>query len=195
MIYCPYTDRDIPETQSSPEHIIPLSLGGINGLEISVDSAVNSQVGSKLDGALANEFVFALKRTKFDTRGHSGRKPTALIRKATYGEDRRPAQVHFHSKEGLKVWIPVTEYSKNAFPGLKSLDRSILTSGKVRCQSGVGSWILRLWGLVPPGRGSSTIQGCHEHRSVQARPHQDPCGPGLRTPHSAGRFIFAGNAF
>ena len=104
MIYCPYTDRDIQEAQSSPEHIIPLSLGGINGLEISVDSAVNSQVGSKLDGALANEFVFALKRTKFDTRGHSGKKPTALIRKATYGEDRRPAQVHFHSNEGLKVW-------------------------------------------------------------------------------------------
>ena len=104
MIYCPYTDRDIPEGQSSPEHIIPLSLGGINGLEISVDSAVNSQVGSKLDGALGNEFLFALKRTKFDTRGHSGKKPVALIRKATYGENNRPAQVCFHSNERLKVW-------------------------------------------------------------------------------------------
>ena len=104
MIYCPYTDRDIPEAQSSPEHIIPLSLGGINGLTIPVASAFNSQVGSKLDGALANEFLFALKRTKFDTHGHSGKKPVALIRKATYGEDSRPAQVRFHSKEGLKVW-------------------------------------------------------------------------------------------
>ena len=116
MIYCPYTDKDIPEAQSSPEHIIPLSLGGTNGLEISVDSAVNSQLGSKLDGALANEFVFALKRTKFDTRGHSGKKPTALIRKATYGEDRRPAQVHFHSKDGLKVWDSRDEVFKERVP-------------------------------------------------------------------------------
>ena len=104
MIYCPYTDRDIPEAQSSPEHIVPLSLGGINGLEIPVDSAFNSQVGSKLDGALANEFLFALKRTKFDARGHSGKKPVALVRKATYSENSRPAQVRFHSKERLKVW-------------------------------------------------------------------------------------------
>ena len=28
MVYCPYTDREIPESESSPEHIIPLSLGG-----------------------------------------------------------------------------------------------------------------------------------------------------------------------
>ena len=104
LIYCPYTDRSIPEAQSSPEHIIPLSLGGVNGLEIPVDSAFNSAVGSELDGALANEFLFALKRTKFDARGHSGKKPVALIKTATYGEDRRPAQVHFHSKEKLKVW-------------------------------------------------------------------------------------------
>ena len=67
-------------------------------------STSNSQVGSQLDGALANEFMFALKRTKFDTRGHSGKKPVALIKKATYGEDCRPAQVQFHTKDGVKVW-------------------------------------------------------------------------------------------
>ena len=104
MIYCPYTDRDVPEAQSSREHIIPLSLGGVDGFEIPVDSAFNSRVGSKLDGALANEFLFALKRTKFDTRGHSGKKPVARVKSATYGEDGRPAQVDFHSKERLKVW-------------------------------------------------------------------------------------------
>lgn len=104
MVYCPYTDRDIPEGRSTPEHIIPLSLGGVNGLEIPVDSEINSQVGSELDGALSNEFLFALQRTKFDTRGHSRKKPVALIKAATYGEDSRPAQVRFHATEGLKVW-------------------------------------------------------------------------------------------
>ena len=104
LIYCPYTDQAIPESQSSPEHIVPLSLGGVNGLEIPVDAEFNSQVGSKLDGALANEFLFALKRTKFDARGHSGKKPVALIRTATYGDDSRPAQAQFHSKRGMRVW-------------------------------------------------------------------------------------------
>ena len=141
MIYCPYTDGDIPEAQSSPEHIIPLSLGGINGLEISVDSAVNSQVGSKLDGALANEFLFALKRTKFDTRGHSGKEPTALIRKANYGEDRRPAQVHFHSKEGLKVWDSRDEAFKERVPsfeisGTIDIDLPVRFASKVALAAG-----------------------------------------------------------
>ena len=141
MIYCPYTDRDIPEAQSSPEHIIPLSLGGVNGFKISVDSAVNSQVGSELDGALANEFLFALKRTKFDTRGHSGKKPTALIRKANYGEDRRAAQVHFHSKDGLKVWDSRDKAFKERVPsfeisGTIDIDLPVRFAAKVALAAG-----------------------------------------------------------
>ena len=104
MIYCPYVDQDIPNAQASQEHIIPLSLGGTNCLEIPVDAACNSKVGSVLDGAVANEFLFALKRTEYDARGHSGKKPLATIKSANYGDDKRPAQVHFHKKEGLKVW-------------------------------------------------------------------------------------------
>ena len=72
------------------------SLGGVDGLQIPIDRVFNSVVGSKLDGALANEFLFALKRTKFDARGLSGQKPVACIRSATYGEDNRSAQVDFH---------------------------------------------------------------------------------------------------
>ena len=34
-----------------------MSLGGTNGLEIPVDSAFNSELGSKIDGALANEVL------------------------------------------------------------------------------------------------------------------------------------------
>ena len=141
MIYCPYTDRDIPEAQSSPEHIIPLSLGGINGLEISVDSAFNSQVGSKLDGALANESLFALKRTEFDTRGHSGKKPFALIRKATYGENNRPAQVRFHLKEGLKVWDSRDREFKERVPSfaislLLDVDLPVRFAAKVALAAG-----------------------------------------------------------
>ena len=119
MIYCPYTDQDIPEVRASPEHIIPLSLGGVNGFEIPVDAAFNSKVGTALDGALANEFLFALRRTEFDTRGHSGKKPSAIIRNASYGDENRPAQAHFHRKDGLKVWDARDREFKEGVPSFQ----------------------------------------------------------------------------
>ena len=104
MIYCPYTDRDLPEEQASSEHIIPLALGGANGLELCVDAAFNASLGSELDGQLANEFFTALRRIQYDARGHSGKEPWATVRHATYGDDARPAQVRFHRRRGLRVW-------------------------------------------------------------------------------------------
>lgn len=104
LIYCPYTNRDIPKHQTNREHIIPLALGGVNGFEIDVDSSFNSILGSDLDGALANEFLFALQRTKYDSIGHSGKPPVATIKRAAYGEEGRPAQVHFHHRKPLRVW-------------------------------------------------------------------------------------------
>ena len=104
LIYCPYTDREVPKHQTNREHIIPLALGGVNGFEIAVDSKFNSTLGSDLDGALANEFLFAVKRTKYDARGHSGKPPVATIKRATYGEEGRRAQVHFHHRKQPDVW-------------------------------------------------------------------------------------------
>ena len=103
-IYCPYTDSDIPESETNSEHIIPLSLGGANGLEIPVHSSFNTKVGSELDGKLANEFFWALRRTEYDARGHSGKEPFATSKKASYGEDDRCAQVRFHHKKGVSIW-------------------------------------------------------------------------------------------
>ena len=71
MIYCLYSNRELPESKTNREHIIPLSLGGVNGFEIAVDATLNSEIGTALDGALANELLFALRRTKYDARGHS----------------------------------------------------------------------------------------------------------------------------
>ena len=112
-IYCPYTDREVPESATSSEHIIPLSLGGVNGFEIPVDAAFNSKAGNELDGALANEFFFALDRTKYDIRGHSGKEPEATSRKASYGENERQAEVRLHRKRGIRVWdVRDREYKK-----------------------------------------------------------------------------------
>ena len=103
MVYCPYTNREIPESGTSREHIIPLSLGGVNGFEVAVDTTFNSKVGADIDGALANEFLIAMRRTEYDARGHSGKEPMATVR-ATYGEDARPAQVTFNKKKGMGLW-------------------------------------------------------------------------------------------
>ncbi|MCY4499002.1 MAG: hypothetical protein OXC14_17175 [Rhodospirillaceae bacterium] len=104
LIYCPYTDRDILEEDSSSEHIIPLALGGANGLEVRVDAAFNSALGSALDGKLANEFFMAIRRTEYDARGHSGKEPWAISKNASYDDDTRPVQIHLHRRHGLKVW-------------------------------------------------------------------------------------------
>ncbi len=89
---------------------------------IPVDASFNSKVGAELDGALANEFIWALGRTKYDARGHSGKAPKATIHNASYGEDNRPAQVHFHSKHGLTVWDAIDRKNVTARPPL-TIDR------------------------------------------------------------------------
>ena len=103
-IYCPYTDRELQDRETSSEHIIPLALGGVNGLELRVDAGFNTRLGSELDGRLANEFLMAMRRTKYDARGHSRKEPWATIKHASYGDDARPAQVHFHREHGLRLW-------------------------------------------------------------------------------------------
>ena len=104
VIYCPYTDSDIPSDVASPEHVIPLSLGGADELTIPVDASANSTLGSELDGKLANEFPIALLRTRYDARGHSSKQPWATIKYASYGESERPAQARFHQKHGIRLW-------------------------------------------------------------------------------------------
>ena len=104
MIYCPYTDQEISEDKANSEHIIPLSLGGTGGLEIDVDKTFNSMLGSELDGALANDFFVALRRTEFGARGHSRKDPWLKVKRATYGDEDRPAQVRIHRQHGLELW-------------------------------------------------------------------------------------------
>ena len=104
MIYCPYTDREISEVQSNHEHIVPLSLGGTNELTIEVDKKANDQLGSDLDGALANDFFVTIRRSEYSARGHSGKEPWAISKHASHGDNARPAQVHLHRRHGLKLW-------------------------------------------------------------------------------------------
>lgn len=105
-IYCPYTDRDIPIGESTPEHIIPLALGGLNTFTLPVSANFNSQVGSKIDGALANDFLIKCQRDEHGARGHSGRHPEYVIRNASDAATGEPLQVTMGQRRGLRIWSP-----------------------------------------------------------------------------------------
>ena len=143
MIYCPYTDCDISEDQASSEHIIPLSLGGIGGLEIDVDRDANSQLGNELDGALANDFFVSIRRTEHNARGHSRKDLWAISKKATYGDDERLAQVQLHRYHGLKVWDVTDGEYKNVFESV-TFNTSVDLNLPIRfTEMDPGNWTVR----------------------------------------------------
>lgn len=105
LIYCPYTNLKISLEKSNNEHIFPKSLGGVNSFCIPVDRDFNSSAGSFIDGELANDFLILFRRREFDARGHSNKKPKVHIKNATLSEEtKRPIQVEFKGKDGIKVW-------------------------------------------------------------------------------------------
>ena len=104
LFYCPYTDRELPRQATSLEHVVPLALGGANGFEVRVNRSANKQLGASLDGKIASELLFALRRTRYDARGHSGKRPVAKVRRASYGQEGRAAQVLLNHNEGMRVW-------------------------------------------------------------------------------------------
>lgn len=106
MIYCIYTDCCIEGDASNSEHIIPLSLGGVNGFEIPVDKKFNADAGSKIDGAIANDFLTLFFRRDHDAKGHSRKSPYPKAKKSIIGDSEKPVQISF-KKEGLIVYSPI----------------------------------------------------------------------------------------
>jgi hypothetical protein len=96
----------IKQKDSSSEHIIPLSLGGINGLEIPVDAKFNSSEASKIDASLAEDFLIKMKRNEFDVRGHSGKRPIYIAKHSKEISTGKPIQVGL-DKNGLSIWDSV----------------------------------------------------------------------------------------
>jgi hypothetical protein len=72
-MYCIYTDKEISHKEATKEHVIPLSLGGSDEFVISVDRNTNAEIGSKIDGALANDVGMQFLRKAHDLRGHSNK--------------------------------------------------------------------------------------------------------------------------
>jgi hypothetical protein len=87
----------------SIEHIIPLSLGGHDDFAINVDRRCNSDIGSRIDGRMANDFLMLFDRDEAFALGHSKKHPHPIVKSATLC-DGTPAQVTFGGKTGLEVF-------------------------------------------------------------------------------------------
>ena len=120
--------------QCSPEHIIPLALGGINGIEIPVSRSHNSSLGSAIDGAIANDFFILMRRNKFDVRGHSGKRPVFVAKRSSNTKTGAPLQAELDQFEReLRVWDPVArQHVADNSPEVLSLNISVKTDIELR---------------------------------------------------------------
>lgn len=105
--YCIYSDREVPEDETNLDHIIPLSLGGCNELTIRAAVVENSRLGAEVDGALTNDPIIALIRSKLGVGGH-GSAPDGVAWKKSFlnGDPARPVQIRLPADPAvpLEFW-------------------------------------------------------------------------------------------
>lgn len=110
QFYCIYSGKYISQTNSSVEHIIPLSLGGSNDFTILVDRSMNSLAGSSVDGKITNDPLVKLNAIRNDFRGHSGKSPRLDLKKSNIGD--KPVILSF-KKTGLELFDPIQKKTIN----------------------------------------------------------------------------------
>lgn len=103
-VWCPYTGRLIPWSDTSPEHVVPLSLGGVNEFCIRTEKKANSDLGSRVDGPLAAEFRVKQRRNRLAMAGHSGKHPVVKLKRSEL-ETGEPVQVTL-DRGDVRVWSP-----------------------------------------------------------------------------------------
>jgi hypothetical protein len=81
MRYCPYLGKDIEESQTSPEHFIPESLGAPKELTVVVDSLTNSQMGTRVDAPFVDSYIIRFFRVHYKVLGKDGRLPELPLRR------------------------------------------------------------------------------------------------------------------
>src|SRR5579872_6281393 len=106
-MYCIYTNTTITSGNSSDQHIIPLSLGGKNGFTIKVCKSANSDLGSKLDGAIEKDFLVNSTKRKRGYKGHS-KKITKYKVHATIADTGEKVEIRYNGTENY-LYNPKTK--------------------------------------------------------------------------------------
>jgi hypothetical protein len=103
-IYCPYTDKEIDTAEATPDHIIPLALGGHNAFAIPVAKDINSTLGHTAEAGIASDPIVEIRRARLDVRGHSNTLVQARWKK-TRDEMGNPLQAII-DRSGFSVFDP-----------------------------------------------------------------------------------------
>ena len=90
-MYCIYTDREVEKTDGNWDHVVPLSLGGVNPFVVWSDRKVNSELGSQVDGKLGQDPLLSLALRNAGVKGHSGKPAVPVWRHSELGG--RPVQI------------------------------------------------------------------------------------------------------
>jgi len=108
-IWCPYTDKDITLEETTPEHIIPLSLGGCNSFCIPADATFNSKTAAKVDADVANDFSVKFRRREFHAIGHSKKSPIIELPNSKFEDSGEPIHVTLKGKESPSIFVHKTK--------------------------------------------------------------------------------------
>src|ERR1700733_2965457 len=95
LIYDVYSNRDVRPDQTNLDHIIPLSLGGIDAFSVGTLKDFNSHLGSEVDGRMANDFLIQHERNRYEVKGHSGKVPRPTAKQSEIVETKRTVQASF----------------------------------------------------------------------------------------------------
>lgn len=101
-MYCVYCNEDHPADEKfSPEHIIPLSLGGSNAFTIQVCERINNRAGNDIDKPFAAMFPVNADRFFADLASHRGMPMLDLSGKSII--DGKETEIQSTVKEGKKT--------------------------------------------------------------------------------------------
>lgn len=67
-MYCIYSNKQISENEASIEHVIPLSLCGINTFTIETSKEKNNEYGTYIKGVFENDFLTLIHRIRKGTK-------------------------------------------------------------------------------------------------------------------------------
>ena len=104
LVWCPYTDKEIPLADTAPEHVVPLSLGGVNEFCVRTEKKANWDLGSKIDARLADDFRVKQRRNRLGMTGHSGKYPVVKWKHSEL-DSGEPVQVTL-DRGDVRIWSP-----------------------------------------------------------------------------------------
>ena len=109
QMYCIYNDKLVDEENSNLEHIIPLSLGGCDEFSIKVDSKINSELGSAIDGKMSKDIFISFIRQNKNYQGHSKKEVATTLKKSKITTNHNqdiPVQIKF-LKDTFEIYNPI----------------------------------------------------------------------------------------